>query len=75
MEDIGQRLTLVVQETQEGFGHAVYQARDWVGDEPFALLLLGDHVYRSAISEHCTRQVIAVYEANGLSCFFGGPNA
>jgi UTP--glucose-1-phosphate uridylyltransferase len=63
LADIKDRLTLIIQETQDGFGHAVFQARDWVGDEPFTLLL-GDHVYLSGREEHCTRQVIATYEAN-----------
>ena len=44
LADMARRLTFVVQETQEGYGHAVYQAREWVGDEPF-LLTLGDHIY------------------------------
>ena len=60
--DIEDRLTFVVQETQDGYGHAVFQARDWVGNDPFALLL-GDHVYLSDTEERCARQVIAVYEA------------
>jgi UTP--glucose-1-phosphate uridylyltransferase len=38
------RITYVEQTSPEGFGHAVYQARDFAGKEPF-LLLLGDHVY------------------------------
>jgi UTP--glucose-1-phosphate uridylyltransferase len=63
LEDIERRLTFVVQETQDGYGHAVYQSREWVGDEPFALLL-GDHVYMSALAERCARQVIAAYEVN-----------
>jgi UTP--glucose-1-phosphate uridylyltransferase len=41
-----ERITYVEQPTPEGYGHAVYQAKDFVGDEPF-LLLLGDHVYIS----------------------------
>lgn len=42
--DLAERIAYVEQPAPEGFGHAVFQARDWVGDEPF-LLLLGDHVY------------------------------
>ena len=57
----GERLSFVEQHTQEGFGHAVYQARQWVGDEPF-LLLLGDHVYISDIKDRCALQLIKVYE-------------
>lgn len=64
LEDMERRLTFVVQEHQEGYGHAVYQARSWVGDEPF-VLLLGDHVYRSALEERCARQVMAAYEISG----------
>jgi len=57
----GERLSFVEQLTPEGFGHAVYQARQWVGDEPF-LLLLGDHVYISDIKDRCAAQVIRVFE-------------
>ena len=32
--DIGHRITFLTQDTQEGFGHAVYCAKQWVGDEP-----------------------------------------
>lgn len=66
LEDLMRRLTFVVQETQDGYGHATFQARAWVGDEPF-VLLLGDHVYRSEQDERCARQVIDAYEANGCS--------
>lgn len=66
LDDMERRLTFVVQETQEGYGHAVYQGRDWVGGEPFTILL-GDHVYRSARDERCTRQVIDAFEAHGCS--------
>ena len=44
--EIGRRVSFVTQTTQEGFGHAVYCARQAVGNEPF-LLMLGDHLYRS----------------------------
>jgi UTP--glucose-1-phosphate uridylyltransferase len=59
-------LAYVAQPTPEGFGHAVYSAKDWVGDEPF-LLLLGDHVYVSTSAEgrRCARQVVDVFERSG----------
>jgi UTP--glucose-1-phosphate uridylyltransferase len=57
----GERLSFAEQHTPEGFGHAVYQAKQFVADEPF-LLLLGDHIYVSGTKERCARQLIKVYE-------------
>jgi UTP--glucose-1-phosphate uridylyltransferase len=57
----GERLHFAEQHTPEGFGHAVYQAKKFVGDEPF-LLMLGDHVYISDMKDRCARQLIKVYE-------------
>src|SRR5437868_10453357 len=57
----GERLHFAEQRSQEGFGHAVYQAKNFVGDEPF-LLMLGDHVYISASKDRCARQAIKVFE-------------
>jgi UTP--glucose-1-phosphate uridylyltransferase len=64
LADMGRRLTFVVQEAQEGYGHAVFQAREWVGGEPF-LLTLGDHIYFSDTDRRCARQVVAASEAHG----------
>ena len=44
LAEMERRITYVEQPSPEGFGHAVYQATDFVGDEPF-LLLLGDLGY------------------------------
>lgn len=41
------RLQFRVQTTQEGFGHAVFQTRDFAAGEP-VLLCLGDHLFRGA---------------------------
>jgi UTP--glucose-1-phosphate uridylyltransferase len=54
---MGRHVSFAIQPTQEGFGHAVYQARDLVGDEPF-LLMLGDHLYRTDNTKSCTRQLV-----------------
>jgi UTP--glucose-1-phosphate uridylyltransferase len=61
-----QAVTYVAQAAPEGFGHAVYCAREWVGDEPF-LLLLGDHVYVSTAPDgrRSARQLVDVYERTG----------
>jgi UTP-glucose-1-phosphate uridylyltransferase/mevalonate kinase len=64
--DLGRRVSFVTQDTQEGFGHAVYCARDFVGNEPF-LLMLGDHIYRSDIDLPCARQLLDVYDQHGMS--------
>src|SRR3954453_16903904 len=61
LQAFGERLHFAEQPTQDGFGHAVYQAKDFVGGEPF-LLLLGDHVYISDIKDRCALQLIRVYE-------------
>lgn len=45
MRALGGRVRFAVQHQQDGYGHAVYQARDFVGGEPF-LLCLGDHLFR-----------------------------
>src|ERR1051325_5019250 len=62
--ELSKRITYVLQESAEGYGHAVYCAREFVGDDPF-LLLLGDHVYISASKKPCSRQLIDVFSEHG----------
>jgi len=64
--EIGRKITFAIQENQEGFGHAVYAAREAVGDEPF-LLMLGDHIYRSSNNRHCAGQLLDAYQLHGQS--------
>ena len=59
--DLGQRVTFVTQDAQEGFGHAVFCTREWVNDEPF-LLMLGDYLYASDNEVACARQILDVYD-------------
>ncbi len=66
LQDLGNRITILTQEEQEGYGHAVYCAKEWVNDEPF-LLMLGDHLYASDNETSCARQVLDVYEQVGQS--------
>ena len=63
---LGSKVTFVTQDVQEGFGHAVYCAKEWVGNEPF-LLMLGDHLYGSDEEKCCARQVVEAYEQVGHS--------
>lgn len=59
------RVQYVEQAEPLGYGHAVYCAKDFVGDEPF-LLLLGDYLYVSNIKEkRCAAQLIELATAEG----------
>ncbi|NLE44489.1 MAG: GHMP kinase [Chloroflexi bacterium] len=64
--EIGQHVKFAIQKTQEGFGHAIYCAREAIGNEPF-LLMLGDHIYRSNGGPSCARQLIEVYNRHSVS--------
>ncbi len=57
---LGRRVTMIPQTSQEGFGHAVYCAHEWLGGEP-CLLLLGDHLFASSIASSCAAQLLAAY--------------
>jgi UTP--glucose-1-phosphate uridylyltransferase len=54
---LDQRLRFAVQTEPRGYGHAVWCARQFVGTEPF-LLLLDDHLYISSESRRCARQLL-----------------
>jgi len=64
--DMGRRVKFVTQTAQEGFGHAVYCARETIGEEPF-LLMLGDHIYRANGEASCARQLMEAYQRSGTS--------
>jgi UTP--glucose-1-phosphate uridylyltransferase len=64
--EIGRQVKFITQKTQEGFGHAVYCARETIGNEPF-LLMLGDHLYRSSTDRTCVQQLMDAYQQHGLS--------
>ena len=61
---IAQKLTFVYQDEQKGFGHAVYQAKEFAQGESI-LLLLGDTIYSSNSQIPCTVQLIDAYEKYG----------
>jgi UTP--glucose-1-phosphate uridylyltransferase len=52
------------QKEARGLGHAVWCARNFIGDEPFAVLL-GDDIVQAQVP--CTRQLIKQYELSGKS--------
>jgi len=55
----GARLNFVEQVQPRGYGHAVLSARSFAGDAPF-LLLVGDHLYVSAMEKRCAAQLVAI---------------
>lgn len=55
--DLERRLRFTVQSEPHGYGHAVWCARQFVGNDAF-LLLLGDHLYVSGESRRCARQLL-----------------
>ncbi len=64
--EIGRHIKFSTQTKQEGFGHAVYCARELIGEEPF-LLMLGDHIYRSHTERNCVQQLMDAYLQHGTS--------
>ncbi len=64
--EMGRHVSFVIQQNQEGFGHAVYSTREAVCDEPF-LLMLGDHIYRSTSHVSCAQQMLDAYQRHGTS--------
>lgn len=67
LQEFGERLRFVAQDQPEGYGHAVFQARQFVGDDPF-LLMLGDHIYITASGDggNCATQLIRKHEEAGM---------
>lgn len=50
------------QKEPKGLGHAIYCARSFIGDEPFAVLLGDDIVYNP--EKPCLKQLMDVYETH-----------
>jgi UTP--glucose-1-phosphate uridylyltransferase len=72
LAELEARLQFAVQPEPFGYGHAVWCAREFAGDQP-VLLLLGDHVYISRDTDaqgrprRCARQLLDVAEAEGCA--------
>lgn len=62
--EMGQHVRFIVQNMQEGLGHAVWCAREIIGNEPF-LLMLGDHLYHSYSARSCSQQVVDAFNRHG----------
>lgn len=64
--EMERRLRFAVQPEPDGYGHAVWCARDFVAGHPF-LLLLGDHLYISKDPRRCARQLLDLASAEGCA--------
>ena len=64
----GKRLHFVEQTKSQGYGHAVWSAREFTGSEPF-LLLVGDHLYVSRGDRKCARQLVEIAASRVLRRF------
>lgn len=60
------RLHFVEQSAPLGYGHAVACAREFVGGQPF-LLLVGDHLYLSRSDKRCAQQLVEVARAEACA--------
>jgi UTP--glucose-1-phosphate uridylyltransferase len=58
------RLTFVHQTETRGYAHAVWSAREFVGDDAF-LHLVGDHIYVSGESIGCAQRLVEAAAAEG----------
>lgn len=59
---IGEKIEYIVQEERLGFGHAVYQCKRFVNNEP-VLLALGDTLYSTKNNKNCTEQLLEAFES------------
>ena len=66
LAEIGQRLHFAIQVQPEGFGHAIYCAKDFAAGEP-VMILLGDHLYISESDTSCAKQLVDIYAQVGQS--------
>ena len=64
--DHASRLHFVHQSKPLGYGHAVYCARPFIGDEPF-LHLVGDHLYVSRDGTGCAKQLVQIAKAQNCA--------
>ncbi len=62
----GGEVRFVPQRAALGYGHAVFCARDFVGDDAF-LHLVGDHLYVSREARTCAQQLVGVAETESCA--------
>ena len=62
---LGRRIVVAVQDVPRGFGHAVLCGAEYVGDDEYFLVCLGDHIYTSAAPNSCLAQLLDAFEDHG----------
>lgn len=62
----GEQLTFIVQPQPRGYGHAVYCAREFVGEDAF-LHLVGDHIFLSDMASNGAQQLIELAREQGCA--------
>jgi UTP--glucose-1-phosphate uridylyltransferase len=63
---LSSRLRFIEQPKPLGYGHAVWSAREFAGNQPF-LLLVGDHLYVSATAKRCAQQLVELAAAENCA--------
>lgn len=66
MRELSKRVCFVYQHIQDGFGHAVYQTKDFAAGE-MILLCLGDHLFRGAEQSPYAELAAMASAGNGCS--------
>lgn len=67
LDHLASHLHFAEQQEPKGYGHAVYCAKDFTGQEPF-LLLLGDYLYVSYLkNKRCAAQVVELAQQEGCA--------
>jgi UTP--glucose-1-phosphate uridylyltransferase len=64
--DAGRQLSFIEQPQSSGYAHAIYCAKDYIGDSSF-LHLVGDHLYVSGQTEGCAEQLVNLAERQDCS--------
>lgn len=64
--ELGRGIRFIPQEQARGYGHAVYCAASFVGNDPF-LHLVGDHVHVARQNTCCAKTLVAVAETESCT--------
>ena len=64
--DHSRHLTFIYQKEANGYGHAIWCAKDFTKSESF-LHLIGDHLYVSRMEKGCAQRVVETAEAESCS--------